>query len=222
MVWSQPKPWAKIIGRVPRPLTLTLLRLRMYWGAMLEEYHCAMNRQQPQPSSRGIRAVIFDLDGTLVDSAGEIASALNRTLVELERAPLPRNEVEALIGRGVRTLVERALRIARVSGTSLEDAVARFERHYASQVGTEAMLYPGVRDGLVRLEAAKVPMAVVTNKPRFFTERLLERLGIDAFFAACIAGDDGIPRKPAGDMLLAAARAMGIDIDSAIMLGDSA
>jgi len=72
------------------------------------------------------RAVILDLDGTLVDSAGEIASALNRTLAELDRPPLARREVEALIGRGVRTLVERALRLARVTGVGLDQAVERF------------------------------------------------------------------------------------------------
>ena len=176
----------------------------------------------PDPNTRAsLGAVIFDLDGTLVDTAGEIAAAVNLVLDELERAPLPRPEVEAMIGRGVRVLVERALRLARVSGTSLDDAVARFERHYAAQVGTQAQLYPGVREGLVRLEAGGYPLAVVTNKPRFFTERLLERLGVDRFFKACVAGDDGIPRKPAGDMLLAAARDLGADIDSVLMLGDS-
>lgn len=181
----------------------------------------AMADPDAQSPSRGIRAVIFDLDGTLVDSAGEIAAALNRTLEELGRAPLPRPQVEALIGRGVKVLVERALRIARVGSTPLDEAVARFERHYAARVGTEAQLYPGVREGLLQLEAAKIPMAVVTNKPRFFTERLLERLGVASFFATCVAGDDGISRKPAGDMLLAAARHMGVDIDSVLMVGDS-
>jgi len=167
------------------------------------------------------RAVIFDLDGTLVDSAGEIAHALNRVLAAHDRPPFARGEVEALIGKGVRVLVERALRIARITDASLDDAVRDFERHYAEEVGTEARLYPGVRDGLLALEIAGIPMAVVTNKPRLFTEQLLQRLGILTFFRALVAGDDGIPRKPAGDMLLAAAREMGADIDSVLMLGDS-
>src|SRR5690349_1100107 len=77
--------------------------------------------ENPAASLHGIRAVILDLDGTLVDSAGEIAIALNRTLAELERAPFPRHEVEALIGRGVRSLVERALRIARVTSPGLDE-----------------------------------------------------------------------------------------------------
>jgi phosphoglycolate phosphatase len=181
----------------------------------------AMAPNDVRLAAGSVKAVIFDLDGTLVDSAGEIAAALNATLAEVDRAPLARREVEALIGRGVRVLVERALRIARVNGASLDQAVARFEAHYAANVGRHASLFPGVRDGLERLRAAGIPMAVVTNKPRYFTEHLLRSLEIDRFFAATVAGDDGIARKPAGDMLVAAARHLGVDMDSVLMLGDS-
>lgn len=175
----------------------------------------------PADTPHGIRAVILDLDGTLVDSAGEIAIALNRTLVELERAPFPRQEVEALIGRGVRSLVERALRIARVTSPGLDEIVERFEAHYAQTVGTAAVLFPGVRTGLEALRDAGLGLAVVTNKPRFFTEQLLDRLEVRDFFGTIVAGDDGVPRKPAGDMLVKAARELGADIDSALMIGDS-
>jgi phosphoglycolate phosphatase len=182
-----------------------------------------MTSTPPPPIARrnDNRAVIFDLDGTLVDSAGEIASALGRTLRELERPPLPRDEVEALIGRGVRSLVERALQRVGAPATALEAALERFEAHYAATVGTEAILFPGVSEGLALLGRAGVGMAVVTNKPRYFTEQLLQRLGVEEAFGAVVAGDDGIQRKPAGDMLLAAARELGCDIDSAIMIGDS-
>lgn len=172
-------------------------------------------------SPAAFRAVIFDLDGTLVDSAGEIALALNATLEELRRAPFPRKDVEALIGRGVPSLMERALRIARVPTSELEHAIERFEAHYAATVGREARLFPGVREGLVALEKAGIGRAVVTNKPRFFTEQLLEQLEVADLFGAVVAGDDGIRRKPAGDMLVAAARDLGCDIDSALMIGDS-
>ncbi|HET9652780.1 MAG TPA: phosphoglycolate phosphatase [Usitatibacter sp.] len=167
-----------------------------------------------------IRAVIFDLDGTLVDSAAEIAAALNAALFELQLPAVPREKVEAMIGRGVRVLVERALAHLGASH-DVDDMVRRFEAHYATNVGTHAQLFAGVREGLERLHAAGYPMGVVTNKPRYFTERLLERLGVARFFRAIVAGDDGIRRKPQGDMLLEACRRMGSEPAASLMLGDS-
>ena len=173
--------------------------------------------------TNSIRAVILDLDGTLVDTAGEIAAALNRSLEELGLAGLPPKSVEALIGRGVRSLVERALQ--QVEGGALMDvdrATERFEAHYAQTVGTDARLFEGVMPGLRRLAEGGIAMGVVTNKPRVFTELLLGRLGIAEFFAAVVAGDDGIRRKPHGDMLLAACERMGSQPARSLMLGDSA
>jgi phosphoglycolate phosphatase len=170
---------------------------------------------------KSLAAVIFDLDGTLVDSSGEIAVALERTFRERGLAPLAREKVEALIGRGVVVLVERALADVGAASTDTAAVVERFEAHYAQTVGTSAILYPGVIEGLRRLRSAGWPMAVVTNKPRYFTEQLLERLGVKPLLAAIVAGDDGIPRKPRGDMLLAACRAMGVAPERTLMLGDS-
>ena len=170
--------------------------------------------------SKSFEAVIFDLDGTLIDTAGEIATALDRTFAELGHPPLPATEVRDLIGRGVPSLVERAL--ARVGGKdNLGHAVERFEAHYARTVGTASSLFTGVRAGLEALDRARIPMAVVTNKPRFFTEQLLGGLGIAPFFGAVVAGDDGIRRKPHGDMLLAACERMRRAPASTLMLGDS-
>jgi phosphoglycolate phosphatase len=170
--------------------------------------------------SKSFEAVIFDLDGTLIDTAGEIATALERTFHELGHRPLPAGEVRDLIGRGVPSLVERAL--ARVGASdNLGHAVERFEKHYSQTVGTASRVFPGVHAGLIALAAAKVPMAVVTNKPRFFTEQLLHALGITPFFGAVVAGDDGIRRKPHGDMLVAACERMRRAPASTLMLGDS-
>jgi phosphoglycolate phosphatase len=168
-----------------------------------------------------IKAVIFDLDGTLVDSAEEIALALNAAFFEMGLRALPREGVQALIGRGVRSLVERALPQVEGTGAQLEDAIERFERFYDQTVGTRAGLFPGVMRGLEMLREAKLPMSVVTNKPRAFTHRLLERLGVDPFLTAMVAGDDGIPRKPSADMLLAACGSMATATGSTLMLGDS-
>jgi phosphoglycolate phosphatase len=165
---------------------------------------------------------MLDLDGTLADTAGEIAAALNRTLEELGLASLAQDSVEALIGRGVRSLVERAL--ARSEGGALieaQAAVLRFEAHYAQTVGTDARLFAGVMPGLRRLAEAGIPMAVVTNKSRFFTEMLLGRLEVAELMGVVVAGDDGIRRKPHGDMLLAACERMGSAPAGSLMLGDS-
>jgi phosphoglycolate phosphatase len=168
-----------------------------------------------------IRAIILDLDGTLADTAAEIAVALARTFAEFGLAALPEAAVRDMIGRGVAVLVERALQ--RIGSAVDASAVfARFEHHYEQTVGTTAALYPSVRDGLARLLARQLPLAVVTNKPRYFTDRLLDHLEIRAAFASIVAGDDGWPKKPAGDMLVAACRQMASNVDETLMLGDSA
>ena len=172
--------------------------------------------------TNSIRGIIFDLDGTLLDTAGEIVSAMNRSLEEMGLAPLEAPRIQALIGRGVRSLVERAL--AEAPGGALiqvDRAVERFEAHYAQTVGTDARLFPGAMAGLKRLALAGLPMGVVTNKPRFFTEMLLERAEVKALFKVLVAGDDGIARKPRGDMLEAACREMGTRPADTLMLGDS-
>src|SRR6187549_735214 len=98
-------------------------------------------------STNSFRAVILDLDGTLIDTAGEIVAAMNRTLEEAGLATLAPKAVEALIGRGVRSLVERAL--VQVEGGALiqvDRAVERFEAHYAQTVGTDSRLFPGAME----------------------------------------------------------------------------
>jgi phosphoglycolate phosphatase len=172
------------------------------------------------PSHSGLRAVILDLDGTLADTATEIALALNETLAELGARAVSLEAATALIGRGVRSLVERALE-EEGGATDLDHAVERFEMHYGRVVATRAMLFPGVKEGLVALRDGGFSLGVVTNKPRAFTEKLLAHLGIDAFFESVVAGDDGLRRKPFGDMLTAAAHAMGVEIGETLMLGDS-
>lgn len=168
-----------------------------------------------------IRAVLFDLDGTLADTAGEIALALARTFTGLGLPVLPEAEVRALIGRGIASLVERALQRHGAMASAAE-AIARFEAAYEETVGTSAPLYPEVAASLARLAAAGLPLGVATNKARAFTERLLDGLGISHRFAAVVCGDDGWPKKPAADMLQAACAKLGSAPAATLMLGDSA
>lgn len=168
-----------------------------------------------------IRAVLFDLDGTLADTAGEIALALALAFAELGLPVLPEADVRELIGRGIASLVERALLRLGVDADAAA-AIERFEAAYGRSVGTAASLYPGVFQGLERLAAAGLPLAIVTNKARAFTLPLLENLAIGHRFAAVVCGDDGWPKKPAADMVIAACTELGMPPATTLLLGDSA
>ena len=168
-----------------------------------------------------IRAVVFDLDGTLMDTAAEISLALDRTFGALAIPTLPKAAVERLIGRGIPSLVARALEQVGAGAVDLNDAVERFEANYARSVATAAVLYPGVREALDLLDRHRVPISVATNKSRWFSERLLERAGVGRLLSSLVAGDDGLRRKPAGDMLAAACARMGSRPAETLMLGDS-
>ena len=168
-----------------------------------------------------VRAVILDLDGTLLDTAPEIVAAMDRTLEELRLPRLAASEIEQMIGKGVPKLVERVVARVGAKDVDLAAAVLTFETHYEQTVGTIAVPYPGVMLGLELFDEAGLKLAVVTNKPRFFTAQLLDRTGIAGWFAAVVAGDDGVAKKPAPDMLEAACRAMGTAPAQTLMLGDS-
>jgi phosphoglycolate phosphatase len=168
-----------------------------------------------------IRAVILDLDGTLMDTAGEIEAALGRTFAELGIPTLGPDEVRRLIGRGVRSLVGRALEGREASRIDLDDAIERFERHYAALVGTEADLYPGALEGVRRLHAARRRLAVVTNKPRAFTMALLTRVGVDSLIPVVVAGTTASRASRRATCCRPPARKMGPPSGETLMLGDS-
>ena len=170
---------------------------------------------------RPLEAVLFDLDGTLIDTAGEIEAALGSTLDEIGVPRLASHEVVALIGRGMHSMIERALEKQGAASVNVDRAVERFRDHYTALVATSAIPFPGVMEGLRELHVQGVKLAAVTNKPRFFTLRLLERSAIAPMMSAVVAGDDGLRRKPAGDMLLAACKHMGTSPEVTLMLGDS-
>jgi phosphoglycolate phosphatase len=146
---------------------------------------------------------------------------MDRTLDELGFRRVPPQEIRAMIGRGVPKLVERVIRRIGATGIEPTKMIERFEAHYAQTVATSAPLFEGVFPGLMRLYQAGIKLAVVTNKPRFFTRQLLDSAEVSRFFSAVVAGDDGVPKKPAGDMLLAACREMGTQPSETVMLGDS-
>jgi phosphoglycolate phosphatase len=139
-------------------------------------------------------AVVFDLDGTLVDSAADLASAASALAVALGGRPLTRDEVVAMVGDGAPVLVRRALTAAGVDPRT-PDALARFLALYDERLLDATCLYPGVRDALDGLDPL-LALTVLTNKPRRPAERILDGLGVRERFAELVGGDGPWPRKP--------------------------
>lgn len=169
------------------------------------------------------RCLLFDLDGTLVDSRADLTTGINLMLGDLGRGPLPADHVLRFVGEGVRLLVERALRATQPGepgGAEVEGAIERFRGHYRAHLCDRTRPYPGVEEALAHFAA--LPKAVVTNKPSDLSLALLEGLGLRAHFAAVIGGDSLPERKPAPAPLLAAAVRCGSDPAACLMVGDTA
>lgn len=171
-----------------------------------------------------IRAVLFDLDGTLVDSAPDLATAVNALLAELGRPGVSLDEVRRWVGNGADRLLERALSGSldgRIPATELATARPRFLHHYEHLLCVDSGLYPGVTEGLRALHATGMRLGCVTNKPSRFARPLLERLAIADYFTAVVGGDDAPRKKPAPDPLLMAIEQLGVAPRHCLMVGDS-
>ncbi|MBG0846276.1 phosphoglycolate phosphatase [Pseudomonas chengduensis] len=170
------------------------------------------------------RLVMFDLDGTLIDSVPDLAAAVDRMLVELGRAPAGVEKVHDWVGNGARVLVRRALAggldHAAVGEAETEEALARFLDIYADCHNLTA-LYPGVHELLEALSTAAVELAVVTNKPERFVAPLLEQVGLGGYFRWIIGGDTLPQQKPDPAALLQVMRLAGVEAAQSLFIGDS-
>ncbi len=162
--------------------------------------------------------MVFDLDGTLVDSVPDLAAALNRLMASRALAQFARPEVARMVGDGARVLVERAF--AARGGVPDAAAVADFLVDYSANAANETQPYPGVHDTLRRFAAAGWRMAVCTNKPEVPARTLLEALALAPFFAAVGGGDSYPVRKPDPGHLRATIEAAGGSPGMAVMAGD--
>jgi phosphoglycolate phosphatase len=170
------------------------------------------------------RAAAFDLDGTLVDTAPDLAAAANATLEALGYAPLATRQIESLIGAGVERMVWGSL--AESAGRTPEPATvatatALFRRRYAECLFERSRVYPGVIEGLQALDALGIKLCCVTNKHSAFTLPLLKTAGLAARFAFALCADRPEERKPAPDLLIAASERLGVEPDQMLYVGDS-
>lgn len=178
----------------------------------------------PKVSPQGRSAVVFDLDGTLVDSAPDIAAAINAVLDEAGRRALSLDEVRGMVGDGTSALVSRALAAAdggiEPAQAVLSPLVARFRTVYEACATDETRPYPGAVDAIRALDTAGYRMALCTNKPDRPARAILEAFGLAPFINAVVGGESAPARKPDSRHLSAVLDLMGARPDTAVMVGD--
>lgn len=168
-----------------------------------------------------VKAIIFDLDGTLVDSARDLQVAMNALLAEEDLRAVSLDEVKAMVGDGAAKFVERAIVATGGDLTGLSRLVKRFVEIYEANPTQYTESYPGVSGTLEHLRLLGLPLAVVTNKPYAATVSILDALGIHRFFDAVVGGDTLSERKPHPAPLLLALDRLGIKPEDALMIGDN-
>jgi phosphoglycolate phosphatase len=167
-----------------------------------------------------MRALIFDLDGTLVESLPGIAASLNRALIQHGLPGQSHANVRGFIGDGAIKLVQRAL--ATVSRIDITDSVLKnFAADYAVSWPRGTSVYPGILGLLQQLEVQAIPLAVLSNKPHPFTAEIVGKLFPNTHFAAVLGNKDGLHHKPDPTGALQIANTLGVASEDCIIIGDS-
>lgn len=172
---------------------------------------------------RSPKAILFDLDGTLIDSAPDITAAVNELLAGRDLPALRLEQVKAMIGGGVRKLVERAFAAsgAPLLGSALDEANRVMAPIYRRHLTGLTKLTPGVREVLTHFHLSGIAMGVATNKPQLATREILLHFGLTEYFGAIVGGDAVTNPKPAPDALLLALDQLQIEPRDTLMVGDS-
>ena len=176
-------------------------------------------------------AAIIDLDGTMVDTLGDFAEALNRMLLDLALPAIAAAPIETMVGKGSEHLLRLVLKHVLTQAGKAPDAIEiealypraweRYQHHYLAINGQYAQVYPGVVEGLQALQSAGVRLACLTNKPIAFAMPLLRAKGLDGFFEKVFGGDAFERKKPDPLPLLKTCAALGTSPARTLMVGDS-
>ncbi|GAB1394843.1 phosphoglycolate phosphatase [Rhodocyclaceae bacterium] len=172
-----------------------------------------------------IKAVLLDLDGTLLDTVLDLHAAACGMLADLGRPPVEVEEIRAYVGRGIPNLVKRVLagklEAADDPNPPPADALASFKKHYEHFNGRAAKPFPGVIEGLEAFMAMGLPMSIITNKAQAFTLPLLERTGLMPYMQVAVSGDQLPKPKPDPMPLVWACGRMNVSPADTLMIGDS-
>jgi phosphoglycolate phosphatase len=171
-----------------------------------------------------VRAVMIDLDGTLLDTIPDLAAAANMMLKELGRPALPEATIRNFVGKGINNLIERTLTGSmdgKPDSALFQQALPIYDRCYKSVNGKHTTMYAGVQEGLDKLRALGFPLACVTNKSERFTLPLLDYVSISQYFKVVVAGDTLPQKKPEPEPLLHACGKLGVQPHEMLMIGDS-
>jgi len=169
------------------------------------------------------KAIVWDLDGTLIDSAADIAYSLNLLLVEDGLVPHSLADIALMVGNGVAKLLERGYEAASAPLTDGNRPVVlkRFMDVYAANATRETAPYPGVEDVLRRYQSEGVVQGICTNKPEGITRKILKDLDLDKYFSSVIGGDTCSINKPDPIPLMTCLTELGVAKEEAVMIGDS-
>jgi phosphoglycolate phosphatase len=172
-----------------------------------------------------VKAVLLDLDGTLLDTVLDLHAAANGMLADLGRQPVAVEDIRAYVGRGIPNLVKRVLagnlEAADDPAPPPDDALSSFKKHYTHYNGRAAKPFPGVMAGLSALQARGLPLGVITNKARAFTGPLLERTGLAPFMQVVVSGDQLPKPKPDPMPLVWACGRLDVSPADTLLIGDS-
>lgn len=183
-----------------------------------------MKLNLPAPAAAlELDAVMVDLDGTMVNTLGDFAEALNRMLTDLQLPAIKPQVIENMVGKGSEHLIRSVL--AHVGASDIDalypQAWQRYEHHYLAINGQFADVYPGVAEGLQALQSLGLRMACLTNKPLSFAQPLLAAKGLDGFFDCVFGGDSFARKKPDPMPLVETCKALGSEPARTLMVGDS-
>ncbi len=174
--------------------------------------------------TRRFHGVLIDLDGTLLDTAPDLAAAANATLREMGLRACGEEEIAAFIGQGIRRLVQRALAASggEAALARFDEAMPVFERRYAEEAGRRAQPFDGVTEGLAAMRAAGLRLACVTNKARRYTRAHLAHARLDGFFEFLVCGDEVARTKPDPLPYRVGCEKLGLAAADVLAIGDSA